>query len=87
MSSVDVFEESDGRWRWEYRDDKVSLKSNRTYGARQSALTAARIAYPANFGSGPSGSSSIAGGFIHKIAKLLTLVLVIVVWKRRRSHS
>jgi hypothetical protein len=86
MSSVEVFQESDGRWRWEYRDDKLGLKSNRTYGDEASARRAARIAYPEHFRrSSTSGQPS--GGFIHKIAVILAVVLTFAVWRRRAALS
>ena len=78
--SVHVFQESDGRWRWEYRDDKVGLKSNRTYGDADSARRAAQIAYPDSF---RERTSATTGGLVNKIAKVLTIVLIIVVWRRR----
>jgi hypothetical protein len=85
VSNVDTFQETDGRWRWEYRDDKVDLKSNRTYPDRTAALLAARTAYPDDFGNLKGMGAADAHGFIGKIAKLLTLVLVLAVWRRRRS--
>jgi hypothetical protein len=80
--SIQVFQESDGRWRWEYRDDKVGLKSNRTYGDAGSARRAAQIAYPDSFRDRRPAST---GGFVGKVAKVLTIVLVIVVWRRRTA--
>jgi hypothetical protein len=86
MNNVHTFQEADGRWRWEYRDDKVDLKSNRTYADERGALLAAQTAYPEHFGASRPGGRDNAHGFIGKIAKLLTLVLVISVWRRRRSQ-
>jgi hypothetical protein len=84
MSRVEVFQESDGRWRWEYRDEKLGLKSNRTYLDEEAARHAAEIAYPDHFSrSSPSGEAS--GAFIHKIAAVLAVVLATVVWRRRTS--
>jgi hypothetical protein len=83
MSTVEVFEEGDGRWRWEYRDEQVDLKSNRTYGDRNSAMQAARIAYPEHFEDG-SRPAQGAGGFL---VQLLAIILVIVVWKRRQRAA
>jgi hypothetical protein len=87
MSNVHTFQETDGRWRWEYRDDKVELKSNRTYADERSALLAAQTAYPEHFGGSKVAGGDDARGLIGKIAKLLTLVLVIAVWRRRRPQS
>jgi hypothetical protein len=84
MSTVEVFEERDGRWRWEYRDEDVDLKSNRTYGDRDSAMQAARVAYPEHFGDGSRGPAQGAGGFV---VQLLAIILVIIVWKRRRRAA
>lgn len=84
MSTVEIFQEPDGRWRWEYRDEHVDLKSNRTYGDRDAAMHAARIAYPDRFGDGRRGSAQGSGG---GLAQLLAIVLVIVVWRRRRAAS
>ncbi|MEA2508708.1 MAG: hypothetical protein QOG21_790 [Actinomycetota bacterium] len=81
MSRVEVFQESDGRWRWEYRDEKLGLKSNRTYGDEGAARHAARMAYPAHFREPTSPHAS--GGFIHKIAAVLGIVITILVWRRR----
>ena len=86
MSDVHTFQETDGRWRWEYRDDKVDLKSNRTYADEPSALRAARTAYPEHFGGSRAAGSGDTRGFVGVIARLLTLVLVITVWRRRRSQ-
>jgi hypothetical protein len=85
MNNVHTFQEADGRWRWEYRDDKVDLKSNRTYADERSALLAAQTAYPEHLGANAPGGDA-ARGFIGKIAKFLTLVLLITVWRRRRSQ-
>ncbi len=84
MSTVDVFQEPDGRWRWQYRDEHVDLKSNRTYGDRDAAMHAARIAYPDQFEDGSRRSAQGAGGLL---IQLLAIVLVIVVWRRRRAAS
>jgi hypothetical protein len=84
MSTVEVFEEGDGRWRWEYRDEQVDLKSNRTYGDRDSAMQAARIAYPEHFGDGSRRPAQGSGG---SIVQLLAMILVIVVWKRRHRAA
>ena len=84
MSTVEVFEEGDGRWRWEYREEQVDLKSNRTYGDRDSAMQAARIAYPEHFGDGSQHQAHGAGGFV---VQVLAIILVIVVWKRRRRAA
>lgn len=83
MSRVEVFQEADGRWRWEYRDDKLGLKSNRTYGDEWTARRAARTAYPDHFRQ--RSASHTDAGFIRKIAGMLAIVLTIVVWKRRRA--
>lgn len=80
--SVQVFQESDGRWRWEYRDENVGLKSNRTYGDAGSARRAAQVAYPDSF---RDRTPATTGGCVGKLAKVLTIVLVIVVWRRRTS--
>jgi hypothetical protein len=82
MSTVEVFQEPDGRWRWEYRDEHVDLKSNRTYGDRAAAVHAARIAYPDQFADGSRRPGQGTGGFL---VQLLAIVLVIVVWRRRRA--
>jgi hypothetical protein len=84
MSRVEVFQESDGRWRWEYRDEKLGLKSNRTYLDEGAARHAAEIAYPDHFRRS-SSSGQASGGFIHKIAAVLAVVLATVVWRRRTS--
>jgi hypothetical protein len=82
--SIQVFQEPDGRWRWEYREDKVGLKSNRTYGDAGSARRAAQIAYPDSFS---HRTPVTTGGLMGKIAKVLTIVLVIVVWRRRTAAA
>jgi hypothetical protein len=86
VSRVEVYQEADGRWRWQYQDDKLGLKSNRTYGNEGAARRAARTAYPDHF-----RRRSVAGytdrGFIHKIASILAIVLTIVVWRRRRGAA
>ena len=84
MSDIQVFQEADGRWRWEYRDDEVDLKSNRTYGSSDSALEAARIAYPDVFRPPPRPQAQ--KGLLGVIAKVLTFVLVVVVWRRRQAR-
>jgi hypothetical protein len=84
MSTVEVFQEPDGRWRWEYRDEHVDLKSNRTYGDRDAAMHAARIAYPDRFEDGSRRSGQGSGG---GLVQVLAIVLVIVVWRRRRAAS
>jgi hypothetical protein len=84
MSTVEVFQEPDGRWRWEFRDDHVDLKSDRTYGDRDSAMHAARIAYPDHFSDDSTRSAQGAGGLV---VQLLALALVIVVWRRRRRAA
>jgi hypothetical protein len=86
MSRVEVYQESDGRWRWEYRDEKLGLKSNRTYVDEGAARHAAKMAYPDHFrrSAHPARSS---GGFIHKIAAVLAVVLTIVAWRRRAASS
>ena len=86
MSRIEVFPESDGRWRWEYRDAKVALKSNRTYGDADSARHAAETAYP-DRGRDTSDRVTRDGGVVEKIATVLAIVLVIVVWRRRRSTA
>jgi hypothetical protein len=85
MSRVEVFQESDGRWRWEYRDEKLGLKSNRTYGDEGAARHAARMAYPDHFRQRTSPHPS--SGFIHKIAAMLAIVITIVAWRRRPPSS
>lgn len=87
MSSVDVFQESDGRWRWEYRDGDVDLKSNRTYGDANSAVTAARIAYPEQFTDPTARSQHASRDLIHKLSSLIAIVLVVTVWRRRQATS
>jgi hypothetical protein len=86
MNGIQVFQEVDGRWRWEYRDDTVALKSNRTYGDAGLALHAAQMAYPDSF-EDRSRSLARSGGVVKKLANLLAIVLVIVVWRRRRSTA
>jgi hypothetical protein len=87
MSSVDVFQEGDGRWRWQYRDGEVELKSNRTYGDADSAMTAARMAYPEHFTDRTARSQRASGGFINNLSSLMAIVLVVTVWKRRQAAS
>jgi hypothetical protein len=87
MSSVDVFQEADGRWRWQYRDGDVDLKSNRTYGDTDSAMTAARIAYPEQFTDPAARSQRSSRGLIDKLSSLMAIVLVVTVWKRRQAAS
>jgi hypothetical protein len=82
MSTVEVFQEPDGRWRWGYREKHVDLKSNRTYGDRAAAMHAARIAYPDRLGAGSRRSAQGSGGCL---VQLLAIMLVIVVWRRRRA--
>jgi hypothetical protein len=86
MSRVEVFQESDGRWRWEYRDETLGLKSNRTYADEGAARHAAEMAYPDHFRR-TSSSGQASGGVIHKIAGVLAIVLTIVAWGRRRASS
>jgi hypothetical protein len=86
VSSVDVYQEADGRWRWEYRDEKVALKSNRTYGDADSAIRAARTAYPEQFNHG-SGSGQASRGLVGKVSFFLTIALAVVVWRRRRRSN
>jgi hypothetical protein len=84
VSDIEVFQEADGRWRWEYRDDKIDLKSNRTYSSSDSALEAASIAYPDVFS--PQPPPRAQKGFLGAIAKVLTFALVVVVWRRRGAR-
>jgi hypothetical protein len=86
MNAIEVFQEADGRWRWEYRDGTVTLKSNRTYGDAGVALHAAQMAYPDSFEDG-SRSLARSEGVVKKLANLLAVALVIVVWRRRRSTA
>jgi hypothetical protein len=83
VSSVDVYQGPDGRWRWEYQDDEVDLKSNRTYGDADSAMRAARTAYPDQLRQSGARSDR-SGGLLHKLSLLLTIALAVIVWRRRQ---
>lgn len=43
---VEIFLQSDGRWRWRYREPATVIPSNRDFGRFDDAVTAARRAYP-----------------------------------------
>ncbi|MEA2505612.1 MAG: hypothetical protein QOH48_230 [Actinomycetota bacterium] len=87
MSSIDVYQESDGRWRWEYRDGEVDLKSNRTYGDADSAVRAARTAYPDQFKDPTARSPRAARGLVHKLSLLMAVLLAVTVWRRRQGAT
>jgi hypothetical protein len=87
MSSVEVFQESDGRWRWSFSDGRVDLKSNRTYEDADSAMRAARMAYPEHFHVHTANKALGSGGLVSKIARLLALVLLIVAWRRSNKSQ
>jgi hypothetical protein len=87
VSSVEVFQEADGRWRWSFADDKVELKSNRTYENRDSAIGAARTAYPDHFAVQTVRKPHGSGGLVSKIARVLAIVLLIVAWRRSNKKS
>ncbi|MFN2489428.1 MAG: hypothetical protein ABR529_06780 [Actinomycetota bacterium] len=44
--SIELWQESGGRWRWAYRDGSLEIQSNHPYAMRAEALEAARTAYP-----------------------------------------
>ena len=81
MSSVEIFQEPDGRWRWSFSNGRVDLKSNRTYEDADSATRAARMAYPEHFHVHAAKAVG-SGGLVSKIARLLALVLLVVAWRR-----
>jgi hypothetical protein len=87
MTSVDVYQESDGRWRWAYRDDEVDLRSNRTYGDADSAVRAARTAYPDQFKHPTASSGRASRGLVHNLSLLMTVALAVAVWRRRQAAS
>ena len=87
MTSVDVFQEADGRWRWKYQDGSVDLKSNRTYSDADSAVRAARMAYPDQFRDPTTRSHRRSGGLLNKLSFLLAIALAVMVWRRRQKQT
>jgi hypothetical protein len=44
--TVQLWEESEGRWRWRYKDGDLEILSNHPYPRRHDAEHAASLAYP-----------------------------------------
>ena len=97
MSAVELYRESDGRWRWAFRESATTkaLPSNEDYVDVDDARAAAAAAYPGVPISNPRSTGDPAadrgpgrgpGGFARKAAGWLTLVVVLIAWSRSRRR-
>jgi hypothetical protein len=84
-ASVELWQESDGRWRWAYRDEALEILSNHPYATEPEARAAARLAYPdvpvSPEQPGPRPPES------HRRASFWSFVLMVVaVWRWYRGR-
>ncbi len=84
--AIELWQETEGRWRWAYKEDRLELLSNHPYATRDEATDAARVAYPdASIAGRPR---NVAGASGKRPTAITFALMVLAVWRwYRRARS
>jgi uncharacterized protein YegP (UPF0339 family) len=84
--NVDLFQEADGRWRWRYRTDEITLESNESYESLDEAQHAARVAYPDARVSSRESTAGTESESSNAIGWLALLLIIVVLLRARKGR-